>query len=176
MRTATLERLADAEDDDLLTTGEAAKILSSSRQHIVDLCDRGDLPFTTTGSHRRVRRADVEALRTRTDRLTRDQERSLWLAHAVAGALVEEPERVLATARQNLRKLQAQHRRGQLARWLLEWEDLLNGPIETLLATMTSRTPRARELRQNNPFAGVLPEEQRVRVLAAYSATHGPRS
>lgn len=50
----------------------------------VNLCNSGDLPFSTTGRHRRVRRADVEALRTRTQRMTRDQLRSLWLNHAVA--------------------------------------------------------------------------------------------
>ena len=70
MRTTLHETITRAESDELLTTGEAAKILNSSRQHVVDLCDRGDLSFTTTGRHRRVRRADVETLRTRTQRLT----------------------------------------------------------------------------------------------------------
>jgi excisionase family DNA binding protein len=175
MRTSTIDRLDGSEAEELLTTGEAARILNSSRQHVVDLCDRGDLPFTTIGVHRRVRRSDVEALRSRTDRLTRDQERSLWLAHAVAGAIVEDPELVLGRARVNLRKLQAQHRRGQLARWLGEWEALLEGPVERVLDTLTSRSPRARELRQNSPFAGVLPDDQRIRVLGAYSSTHGVR-
>lgn len=159
-------------EGDLLTTGQAAAVLSSSRQHIVDLCDRGDLPFTTTGVHRRVRRSDLEALRTRTDRLTRDQERSLWLAYAVAGAIVLDPVTTIGDARQNLQRLQEQHTRGQLARWLGEWQVLLDGPIEELLATLTSRTPRARELRQNNPFAGVIPDEQRAAVLQAFSSTY----
>lgn len=176
MRVSTIERAGRSEDDDLLTTGQAAEVLSSSRQHIVDLCDRGDLPFTTTGVHRRVRRSDLEALRTRTDRLTRDQERSLWLAHAVAGAIVLDPATAIDAAKQNLQRLQEQHTRGQLARWLGEWQVLLEGPIEELLATLTSRTPRARELRQNNPFAGVLSDEQRVEVLRAYSSTHASRS
>ena len=48
--------------DELLTTGEAALMLNSSRQHVVDLCDLGDVSFTTVGTHRRVRRADVEML------------------------------------------------------------------------------------------------------------------
>jgi excisionase family DNA binding protein len=178
MRSSTFERVgrAGSDDDDLLTTGQAAEVLSSSRQHVVDLCDRGDLAFTTTGVHRRVRRSDVEALRTRTDQLTRDQERSLWLAHAVAGAIVFDPTATIDLARQNLKRLQEQHTRGQLARWLGEWQVLLDGPIEDLLATLTSRTPRARELRQNNPFAGVLSDEQRVAVLRAHSSTHRSRS
>ena len=172
MRNPTIERSERSQIDDLLTTGEAAKLLSSSRQHVVDLCDRGALPFLTTGVHRRVRRSDVEALQARTERLTRDQERSLWLAHAVAGAIVLDPVRTIGLSKHNLQKLREQHTRGQLARWLGEWKGLLDGPIEELLATLTSRTPRARELRQNNPFAGVLSDDQRVRVLQAYSTTH----
>jgi excisionase family DNA binding protein len=46
---------------DLLTTGEVAQVLGCSRQHVVDPCRRGDLPFVSVGAHRRVRRADVEA-------------------------------------------------------------------------------------------------------------------
>ncbi len=50
---------------ELLTTGEAARLLNSSRQHVVDLCDSGELPYErtdTTGSHRRNRRGDLAAL------------------------------------------------------------------------------------------------------------------
>lgn len=163
-------QLAQAADsDELLTTGEAAKLLNSSRQHIVDLCGRGDLPFVTVGRHRRVRRADVEALRTRTQRLTRDQERSLWLGYALAGKLVDNPSAVLKKARTNLSGLQKAHPRGQAARWLREWEELLSGPLNRVLDVITSRSPRARELRQNNPFAGVLTEDERHRVLDSFS-------
>lgn len=68
-----------------VSTGEAARLLGCSRQHVVDLCGRGVLPFVSVGSHRRVRRADVTGLMSR--ELTRDQERSLWLHRAVAGRL-----------------------------------------------------------------------------------------
>lgn len=89
----------------------------------MDLCERGDLSFTTTGKHRRVRRGDVETIQARTQRLTRDQRRSLWLAYAVAAHVV------------------------------------------------TSRSPKARELRQNSPFAGLLGEEERQLVLTAWRAS-----
>lgn len=45
--------------DDWLSTGDVAEILGVSRQHVVDLCDRGDLPCTRFGSHRRIRRSDL---------------------------------------------------------------------------------------------------------------------
>lgn len=160
------------QDDELLTTGEASKILNTSRQHVVDLCDRGDLPFVTTGSHRRIRRSDVEALRTRTQRLTRDQVRSLWLGHAAAGKLVADPEATLQKAQHNLDALKRTHSRGMSRHWLDEWERVLSGPIEHVLEVLTARTPLARELRQNSPFAGVLTEAERRKVLDSFNATH----
>jgi excisionase family DNA binding protein len=159
--------------DDLITTGEAATLLGTSRQHVVDLCDRGDLPFRTAGTHRRVSRADLEELSARTQRLTRDQVRSLWLGNAIAGKLVHDPDRVLDLARRNLAQLQAVHTRGQGARWVAEWDTILRGPIDRVLETLTSRTPRARELRQNSPFAAVLTETERAEILAAFRRAHG---
>lgn len=169
MRSTIYDLAQEADSDELLTTGEAAKLLNASRQHIVDLCDSGDLPFQTVGRHRRVRRADLEALRTRTQRLTRDQERSLWLGYVLAGKLVADPAAVLDKARANLVRLQAAHPRGQAARWLSEWDKLLSGPLARVLEVLTSRSPRARELRQNNPFAGVLTDDERNRALESFS-------
>lgn len=168
MRVSAVDSMLSRDPDELLTTGEAAQILSTSRQHVVDLCERGDLPFFTTGSHRRIRVADVEALRTRTQRLTRDQSRSLWLSYAIAGKLVADPSRVLAKARGNLAKLREAHRGGTGGRWLAEWERLLDGPARGVLEALTSPSPRARELRQNSPFAGVLSEQERQRVLSGF--------
>lgn len=169
VRTLTYDRIAGAEADELLTTGEAAALLNSSRQHIVDLCERGELPYATVGTHRRIRRADVEALRTRTQRLTRDQRRSLWLAYAVAGHIVADPHPAKNLARRNLERMRASTR-GQARRWLDEWEDLLNGPIDDLLATLVSPSPRGREMRQNSPFSGLLNEAERAKVLDAWKA------
>lgn len=168
MRTVTVNQVTQAESEELLTTGEAAKLLSSSRQHVVDLCNAGDLPYVTVGRHRRIRRRDVEALRNRTQRMSRDQRRSLWLNIAVAGRLVVDTDLVLEIARSNLARLEATHPRGQAAHWLGEWRQLLDGPRERVLEVLTSPTPWAREMRQNSPFAGVLDEDERLRVLAAF--------
>lgn len=176
VRTSTVERLTAEHSDELLTTGEAAKLLSSSRQHVVDLCNSGDLPFLTMGRHRRVRRRDVEALRNRTERMTRDQRRSLWLNTAIAGHLVTDPDRVLGRARANLVRLQQTHPRGQASYWLTQWRDLLDGPIEQLVEVLTSPTPRARELRQNSPFSGVLAPAERQRLLDAFRDQQTRRS
>lgn len=46
---------------DLLTTGEAAALLGSSRQHVVNLCDQAAIRYLTVGTHRRLYRRDIEA-------------------------------------------------------------------------------------------------------------------
>ena len=157
------------ETSDLISTGRAAAILGTSRQHITDLCERGDLPFTTTGVHRRVSRRDVETLAARGRRLTRDQRRSLWLNQAVAGKLVQNPESVISHARRNLGTLQKKHTRGQAAHALSEWDKVLNRPVEEILDVLVSPTPYAREMRQNSPFAGVLDDDERTKVLESFT-------
>lgn len=159
-------------DDPRLTTGQVARSLGVSRQHVVDLCDQGRLPFESVGTHRRIRRSDVLAFIRQGSHhgtLTRDQLRSLWLHQAVAGKLVMNPNRVFTQARRNLDKLRGIHRRGQAARWLDEWSHLLHGPAEGVLEALTSRSQRGIELRQNSPFAGVLTEHERQRVLRRFS-------
>ena len=168
MRTGTFDTINESAADDLLTTGEAAAVLNSSRQHVVDLCDRGALPFTTIGTHRRIRRGDLDAIRTRTERLTRDQRRSLWLAFAVAGKVVEDPTHAIELARRNLEGMRATSR-GQATRWIEEWDRLLSGPIDRVLQALVSTSPKSRELRQNNPFAGLLDDAERSRVLDSWS-------
>lgn len=158
-------------DDPLLSTGDAARLLGSSRQHVVDLCDRGDLPCETVGRHRRIRRSDIVAFQRfpETGGWTKDQLRSLWLHRAVAGKLVTNPDRVLEQARYNLQQLLEIHPRGQARKMLREWERLLDGPVEQVAAVMTTKSQQGAELRQNSPFAGVLTERERTAVLKSFN-------
>lgn len=173
MRKELADRLANGVADELLTTGEVAALLGVSRQHVVDLCNAGLLPFTRIGTHRRIRRVDAEAAVPGSFRLTRDQVRSLLLAHAIAGRIVSDPAATLELARSNLRQMRGSAARGAALIWLNEWDRLLDGQLLALLQTLTSPAPRARELRQNNPFAGVLTDEERVSILRA-AETGGP--
>jgi len=155
----------------LLTTGEVAGLLGVSRQHVVDLCDRGDLIYLRVGSHRRVPRLELDRLLGAVlgGNLTRDQERSLWLHRAVLAELVTDPQRVLAQVRGNLQRLSVQHPgRGMTAHWLEQWQDVVDAGVDVVADVLTSQGRSALELRQNSPFAGVISQEVRSRVLAAF--------
>lgn len=156
---------------DLLTTGEAAKLLGTSRQHIVDLCTSGRLRYQMVGTHRRVLRSDVEAIQHRYLAPRREQEKSLWLHHAVAGKLALNPAVVLGRAKRNLARLREVHPQGSVQKQFDRWQGLLDGPIDSLLDFLVSRSPEAAEMRQNSPFAGVLTEQERTRALKAFRQT-----
>ena len=164
--------------DDLLTTGQAAAILGTSAMHVVKLCDRGQLPYTLAGTHRRIRRADVEAVRDRGagtggGPMTSDQIRSLWLARAVAGKVAQDPERAIRHGRRRLSVLLTSDQDGRP--WLLRWQQIIDEGPEAVMRVLTSTDPAARELRANSPFGGLLSETERRRVIESYSAWRPPK-
>lgn len=160
-------------DHDLIRTGEAATILGSSRQHVVDLCNQGVLTCERSPTQRRLRRSEVEAFARRSMSgrgLNRDQRQSLWLHGAVAGHLATDPVRTLEHARINLERLRSAHPAGMSRRWLEAWQAVLDRGPEAILETLTSPSTLAIELRQNSPFAGVLASEERSGILGAFRA------
>ena len=112
----------------------------------------------------------------RTERLTRDQVRSLWLGYATVGKVAADPSRAFSKARRNLELMRKVHRHGGAQRWFDEWDGLLRGPVDDVLEVLASRSPRSRELRQNSPFAGVLSEGERQRVLRSFGKRHPRRA
>ncbi|HLS33917.1 MAG TPA: helix-turn-helix domain-containing protein [Brevibacterium sp.] len=157
----------DDMNKDWLTTGETAVMLGVSRQHVVDLCDRGELPFSRAGSHRRIRRSDVQQLLE--PPLTREQEKSLWLHRALLGPLMIDPTAVLDHARKNITAWLPQHRAdGMVVRYLEQWLQILDGGVDDVAEVLVGSDERSSELRQNSPFAGVLSDEDRRRILASF--------
>ena len=152
---------------DLLTTGEAAVLLRSSRAHVVDLCLRGLLPYVVMGVQRRIRRCDVEALMQ--PAMTREQLETLWLHRALAGRLVRDPRAVMAAAAINLRRLRRMHPEGRAWEWLDRWDAVLEQGVEAVLEALTSSAAYAVELRAASPFAGILPDGERQAVVAAFA-------
>jgi excisionase family DNA binding protein len=153
----------------LLSTGQAASLLGSSRQHVVDLCESGQLAYVRVGKHRRIERDTIDAfLRVPgfRPRLRREQLASLWLHRAVAGRLVQDPSTVLDRARANLDQLSREH--PSATTWLEAWRRTMDGGPEAVLQVLASPAESAVDLRQNSPFAGILGEAERSRVLQAF--------
>ncbi|MCU7729796.1 helix-turn-helix domain-containing protein [Actinoplanes sp. KI2] len=159
---------------ELLSVGEAAIMLRASRAQVVDLCARGLLPYVTVGAHRRLRRADVEALVR--PALTREQLEQLWLHRAIAGKFVANPTGLLAAAAVTLRRLRRLHPEGHSWEWLDRWEAILDNGAEAVLDALTSATPYAIELRGTSPFTGILSEVERSTVLAALADSRRDRA
>ncbi|MEX1172586.1 MAG: helix-turn-helix domain-containing protein [Chloroflexota bacterium] len=160
--------------DDLLTTQQAATLLGCSRQHVVNLCTSGRLPYTRIGSHRRIRRGDLEAFaRTKARPLRREELRSLWLHRAVAGKVVQDPDRAIAVARRNVRRFRAIN--PHAATWLDAWARILDEGPDAVLDVLTSPSRQAVDLRQNTPFVGLLSDMEQRAVIDAFTAAHRDR-
>jgi excisionase family DNA binding protein len=150
----------------MLKTGDVALLLGVSRQHVVDMCERGEIEHVRIGSHRRIPRSEVARLK---GVLSRDQERALWLHRALVGHLLADPEAVTEKALDNIQRWRSGHRPdGMSTRYLDEWERVLRSGVDTVVEVMTSPTPEACELRQNSPFTGVLPDDTRRQVLRSF--------
>lgn len=80
------------------------------------------------------------------------------IAERLDGGMVEE-------ARQRVDRL---HGDGRLHfRYAERWRELLSRPIPEIAAAVTADDQEGRDLRQNSPFAGVLNEQERRRVIEA---------
>lgn len=100
-------------------------------------------------------------------RLPREAERSLWLNRAVVSALEADADRVLAIARRNLDRMRDRQDWGRNP-WLVRWRIILDAGVEPVIDVLLSRDPEAVELRQNAPFAGVLEQVHRDRLLEGF--------
>ncbi|MDT5048731.1 MAG: hypothetical protein QOD88_2405 [Mycobacterium sp.] len=153
--------------DTMLKTGEVARLLGVSRQHVANLCDRGEMEHVRVGTHRRVPRREVDRLMG--NRLTREEEKSLRLHQALLTPMLAEPDVVISKARDNLDRWTSLHRPdGMTSRYFEQWKRVLDGGLDTIVDVVISPSQEARELRQNSPFAGVLPDETRLRVLRSF--------
>jgi excisionase family DNA binding protein len=153
----------------LLSTGEVAARIGTSRQHVVDLCNTGRLRHTTVGKHRRIASEDITEFMSGSSALRKEQIRSLWLNTAAAGKLVVDPAHGLEIAQRNLARMRERDTRGHQSHWIDQWEDLVStNNLSEILHTLTAQTGHAAEMRQNTPFAGLLTQTERDHVLANF--------
>ena len=163
-------------DRTALTTTQAAKVLGTSRQHVADLADRGELPCWKVGTHRRFQRQNVVAYRDDVRRSASDRtyenlnltdRRSLAFGLLIGERLVISPEDVLRRAWRNLDKLRLVHSDGSADIYFNRWSELLVGPIDGLLKVLSSIDDESVALRHASPFAGLLTETDRRAVIQA---------
>lgn len=100
--------------------------------------------------------------------LSREEERSLWLHEAVAAVLRRDPDAVLRQAAANLDLMARVHGVGVVAGVVRRWRELLDGGADDVHEVLVGRAPDHVELRQSSPFAGVLDEQERGRLLEEF--------
>ena len=85
---------------------------------------------------------------------------SLELARRVAARLRRQPE-LVAFARANLARWSRLNPAvPSLLRCYAEWEQILARPVDEICQLLGAETDDAQRLRQNSPFAGVLPASE----------------
>ncbi len=82
---------------------------------------------------------------------------SLRLHQVIAAKLRADPDAVLQKARGTL---EARRDRPHESYYVREWERLLNGPREELLAVLVEESEYATALRQATPFSGIVPSKE----------------
>lgn len=154
----------------MLRTGDVARRLSVSRQHVVDMCDRGDIKFVAVGTHRRIPMSEVDRLVHGSRELTREQSKSLWLHRAVLGHLMLDPKGVMDQARDRLDRWSDVHRLdGKSVGYFNAWREVLDSGIDRVIDVLTSTDELSCELRQNTPFTSVLSQDERLQVLENFN-------
>jgi len=101
--------------------------------------------------------------------MTREDRRSLALHEVIAQRLIENPVAVLERARITLGLMTEKH--PGAAPLLTEWDAILLRPASEIADVLLDPRPRARELRQVTPFAGILTPAERAKIYRRFAAS-----
>lgn len=94
--------------------------------------------------------------------------RSLEFGRAIADKLAERPELIITAKDTVVRWMRTCSPRAIAA--LKEWETILNGPMTDILKALTSLDERSVRLRQSNPFAGALTQQERNKIIRQFES------
>jgi excisionase family DNA binding protein len=154
--------------DRLLRTGQVANRLGVSRQHVVDLCEQGKLPYVMVGVHRRIPEHAVTAkLAHARDPRNDGKQQSLWLHAALIPKVVNDPDAVLGIARRNLAR-QRQSGSARNAAYTDEWESILDAGVGHVIEAFLDLSDHGATLRSCTPFTGVLSQDEVRSIKKAY--------
>ncbi|MFA7235834.1 MAG: hypothetical protein WC058_03130 [Phycisphaeraceae bacterium] len=93
-------------------------------------------------------------------------ERSLAFGRAIAAHVAADPQLIARARATVVRWLGVCSVRVQST--LRQWLTVLDGPPAGVIALLTGTDERAIRLRQSNPFAGVLPHQERNAILRRF--------
>lgn len=89
---------------------------------------------------------------------------SLELARRIATRLRARPE-LIEVAHRNLERWSALHKDSPaLLRCDREWQEILKRPLDEVLEILCAETEESQRLRQNDPFVGVLSDDEVLAV------------
>jgi hypothetical protein len=95
-------------------------------------------------------------------------ERSLAFHSLIAAKLRAQPA-LLEKPRQNLERW-FRTCAGGVRPDLLEWQRMIEGRFDELLALLVANDERATRLRQSSPFCGILTQEERLAIIREFQA------
>ena len=154
--------------DELLSTGEVARLIGASRQHVVDLCDTGQLASFRVGKHRRVRRETVDAyLAAREHGRAVDGSHllQLWSGRVQAAHVALDWGRARDVAERRLAEMRGDN---HLAWFADQWARVLAQGAEAVMETLTRRDEEAAVLQNTSPFVDLLSDDERARITDAF--------
>lgn len=98
-------------------------------------------------------------------------ERSYEMDQVIAAELQREPSKLKAVVARIERFLSDPEYSAQSKDDLGEWLEIINTRgLTGVLAALSDRSEEGKRLRQNSPFAILMPQEERLRILRRYEA------
>jgi hypothetical protein len=99
------------------------------------------------------------------------EERSLALHQEIAQRIKRNPELLSRVRDRLIKDIRSGRFSVRLTDAMQEWLDLLNGSsLDQILELLVDQCENARRLRQSTPFAGILTQEERRRILEKYES------
>ena len=155
-------------NNELLSTGEVARLIGASRQHVVDLCDAGQMASFRVGKHRRVRRETVDAyLADREHGRSIDGSHLLqvWSGRVQAAHVALDWGRAQDLAAHRLAEMRGDN---HLAWFADQWAGVLEQGAEAVMDTLTRHDEEAAVLQNTSPFIDLLSDDERARITDAF--------
>jgi len=151
-----------------VTQSRFAELAGTSQPTIAAYESGGKVPNLRT-LRRLARALGFEARLLFVPAMTREDRRSLALHQVIAQRLLDDSDTVIQRARSTLGLMLERH--PGAAPLLTQWKAILRCPVSEIAEVLLDPRPRARELRQVTPFAGILSPAERAEVYRRFAAS-----